>query len=283
MKCCIKSNKTIEKNGIKINKLDKKNKKQGSWFFFDEFGDIALSCYYKNDSIIDPIVFYKNQDSTFIRYPKVNNSEMFLVMVGGMATVAGGVLAAYIGFLGGDDPVQRILFAKHLLTASIMAAPGAIVISKLLVPQTEEINKEITTRTDYESESYMTLLTELSDLKVKPTSMIDISDGLASEIMHICKSSDVGCHIYDEKIPIDAITSMTAIDFNLDPVTCALNGGEDYELLFTVKQSDFDKVKGNPHMTPIGHITHKNDGIYYVDKSGSAIELRAQGWNHFND
>lgn len=73
------SQKTIEKNGIKINKLDKKNKKQGSWFFFDEFGEIALSCYYKNDSIIDPIVFYKNQDSTFIRYPKVNNSEMFLV------------------------------------------------------------------------------------------------------------------------------------------------------------------------------------------------------------
>jgi len=75
--------------------------------------------------------------------PKMNNSEMFLVMVGGMATVAGGVLAAYIGFLGGDDPVQRILFAKHLLTASIMAAPGAIVISKILVPQTESIEKEI--------------------------------------------------------------------------------------------------------------------------------------------
>lgn len=123
----------------------------------------------------------------------------------------------------------------------------------------------------------------LKELDVVPTSMIDISDGLASEILHICKSSGVGCHIYDEKIPIDAKTSMTAIDFNLDPVTCALNGGEDYELLFTVKQSDFDKVKGNPHMTPIGHITHKNEGIYYVDKSGSAIELRAQGWNHFKD
>lgn len=121
----------------------------------------------------------------------------------------------------------------------------------------------------------------LKELDVVPTAMIDISDGLASEIMHICKSSDVGCHIYDEKIPIDAKTSMTAIDFNLDPVTCALNGGEDYELLFTIKQVDFDKIKGNPHMTPIGHITHKNDGMYYIDKSGSAIELQAQGWNHF--
>ncbi len=123
----------------------------------------------------------------------------------------------------------------------------------------------------------------LKELDVVPTAMIDISDGLASEILHICKASNVGCHIYDEKIPIDAKTSMTAIDFNLDPVTCALNGGEDYELLFTIKQSDFDKIKGNPHMTPIGHITHKNDGMYYIDKSGSAIELRAQGWNHFND
>jgi thiamine-monophosphate kinase len=121
----------------------------------------------------------------------------------------------------------------------------------------------------------------LKELDVVPTSMIDISDGLASEIMHICKASKVGCHVYDEKIPIDAKTSMTALDFNLDPVICALNGGEDYELLFTIKQGDFDKIKGNPHMTPIGHITHKDDGIYYVDKSGSAIELQAQGWNHF--
>ena len=132
-------------------------------------------------------------------------------------------------------------------------------------------------------EARLDIVRFLKELDVVPTSMIDISDGLASEIIHICKASNVGCHIYDEKIPIDAKTSMTALDFNLDPVTCALNGGEDYELLFTVKQADFDKVKGNPHMTPIGHITDKNEGLYFVDKNGSAIELRAQGWNHFKD
>ena len=121
----------------------------------------------------------------------------------------------------------------------------------------------------------------LKELEVKPTAMIDISDGLASEILHLCKASKVGCHVYDEKVPIDAKTSMTAIDFNLDPNTCALNGGEDYELLFTIDQKDFDKIKGNPHMTVIGHITNKNDGIYYVDKNGSAITLKAQGWKHF--
>jgi thiamine-monophosphate kinase len=121
----------------------------------------------------------------------------------------------------------------------------------------------------------------LKELEVIPTSMIDVSDGLASEIMHLCKASKVGCHVYDEKIPIDTKTSMTAIDFNLDPSTCALNGGEDYELLFTVQQADFDKIKGNPHMTVIGHITNEQEGIYYIDKNGAAIALKAQGWNHF--
>lgn len=123
----------------------------------------------------------------------------------------------------------------------------------------------------------------LKELDVIPTSMIDISDGLASEILHICKSSNVGCNIYDEKIPIDAQTSVAAIDFNLDPNTCALNGGEDYELLFTIKQSDFDKIKGNPNMTVIGHVTDSKDGVYYVDKNGAVVELRAQGWNHFDE
>ena len=123
----------------------------------------------------------------------------------------------------------------------------------------------------------------LKELDVVPTSMIDISDGLASEILHICKSSNVGCHIYDEKIQIDGQTSIAAIDFNLDPNTCALNGGEDYELLFKIKQSDFDKIKGNPNMTIIGHVTDAKDGIYYVDKNGAVVELTAQGWNHFDD
>lgn len=122
----------------------------------------------------------------------------------------------------------------------------------------------------------------LKELDVVPTSMIDISDGLASEIIHLCKASKVGCYVYDEKLPIDAKTSMMAIDFNLDPSTCALNGGEDYELLFTIKQADFDKIKGSPHMTVIGHITDSNDGMYFVDKNGSAMALEAQGWSHFD-
>jgi len=121
----------------------------------------------------------------------------------------------------------------------------------------------------------------LKELEVKPTSMIDISDGLASEIFHICKASKVGCRVYDEKLPIDAKVSTTAIDFNVDPATAALNGGEDYELLFTVAQGDYDKIKGNPHMTVIGHMVDKNSGLQLVDKQGALIDLKAQGWDHF--
>jgi thiamine-monophosphate kinase len=87
--------------------------------------------------------------------------------------------------------------------------------------------------------------------------------------------------LYDEKIPIDAKTSMVAIDFNLDPSMCALNGGEDYELLFTIDQKDVELIQSNPNFSIIGHMTNAADGTYFIDKSGSAIELRAQGWKQF--
>ena len=129
-------------------------------------------------------------------------------------------------------------------------------------------------------EARIDIVTLLKELDVVPTSMIDVSDGLASEILHLCKASKVGCHVYDDKIPIDASTSMTAIDFEIDPATTALNGGEDYELLFTIKQTDYEKIVGNPNLTIIGHITNEADGTYFIDKNGSAITLRAQGWKH---
>ncbi|MBU2020492.1 MAG: thiamine-phosphate kinase [Bacteroidetes bacterium] len=132
-------------------------------------------------------------------------------------------------------------------------------------------------------EARVDVIKMLSELNVLPSSMIDISDGLASEIMHLCKASKVGCHVYDEKLPIDAKTSMTALDFNINPNTCALNGGEDYELLFTISQSDYEQIAANPNFTVIGHITHEQDGCYLIDQQGAAIELKAQGWNHFKE
>jgi len=121
----------------------------------------------------------------------------------------------------------------------------------------------------------------LEELGVVPTSMIDVSDGLASEVLHICKASGTGAMIYNAKLPIDSSTSTSAIDFNLDPVTCVLNGGEDYELLFTIDQLDYDKIKGNPHMTVIGYMTDPDQGTFLVDSNDSLVQLRAQGWNHF--
>ena len=121
----------------------------------------------------------------------------------------------------------------------------------------------------------------LKQMEVRPTSMIDISDGLASEALHLARSSGLGVNIHDDKLPIDPITYKTARDFNLDPTTCALNGGEDYELLFTVAQADYEKVKGNPSLSVIGHMTDKASGYHLVDKHGGTHELRAQGWEAF--
>ncbi len=122
----------------------------------------------------------------------------------------------------------------------------------------------------------------LKGLEVKPTSMMDISDGLSSEILHLSKQSGYGFHVYEEKIPLDPSVIKTAEEFNINPITCALNGGEDYELLFTISQSDFPKIKGNPNLTVIGHTTEQNAENYLILKgSESAVPLTAQGWKVF--
>jgi thiamine-monophosphate kinase len=122
----------------------------------------------------------------------------------------------------------------------------------------------------------------LKDIDVKPTAMIDVSDGLASEIMHICKQSNKGCNIHEDKIPLDPMTFETAREFHLDPTVCALSGGEDYELLFTVKQADYDKIKFKMDITIIGYITEPNVGCNLISKSGVVHPLKAQGWNAFS-
>ncbi len=119
----------------------------------------------------------------------------------------------------------------------------------------------------------------LKALDVKPTSMIDISDGLSSEIIHLCSQSNVGVHLYEEKIPLDPTVISTCEEFNFDGTTIALNGGEDYELLFTIKQEDYSKIKANPNLTVIGHMTDKKSGMGLITRAGEKIELKAQGWN----
>ncbi|MBE7175696.1 MAG: thiamine-phosphate kinase [Mucilaginibacter polytrichastri] len=121
----------------------------------------------------------------------------------------------------------------------------------------------------------------LKSQQIRPTAMIDISDGLSSELIHICRQSEKGCTIYEEKLPVDPMTYDTARQFGIDPTTAALNGGEDYELLFTIKQSDYEKIRNNPDISVIGHITEKNAGLHMVSRSGNVHELKAQGWEAF--
>lgn len=119
----------------------------------------------------------------------------------------------------------------------------------------------------------------LKELEVKPTAMIDISDGLSSELFHICTQSKVGCKIYEDKLPLDPQVISTCEEFELDSTMVALSGGEDYELLFTVPIADFDKVKANPNFSIIGHITAENQGLQLITRANQEIALKAQGWN----
>ena len=119
----------------------------------------------------------------------------------------------------------------------------------------------------------------LKDLEVKPTSMIDVSDGLSSEIIHICQQSAVGCNLFEDKIPLDQQVISTCEEFNIDSTMVALSGGEDYELLFTIDPTDYPKIKANPNLTVIGHMTEANEGMHLVTRANQKIALTAQGWN----
>ena len=119
----------------------------------------------------------------------------------------------------------------------------------------------------------------LESLNIIPNAMIDISDGLSSETLHLCKSSKLGCHIYEQKIPIDTEVIRICEEFKFNPTTAALNGGEDYELLMAISQSDYDKVKNHPYLTIIGYFTNKETGAKLINGLNEQIDLTAQGWN----
>ncbi len=116
---------------------------------------------------------------------------------------------------------------------------------------------------------------------IRPTSMMDVSDGLSSEMLHICKQSNVGCMLYEDKIPVNDEAKQFAYKLELDPTACALSGGEDYELVFTIPQSDHEKVVLNEQISVIGYITDIREGVHIITKGGSTHQLTAQGWNAF--
>ena len=169
---------------------------------------------------------------------------------------------------------------------------GAYMGLQVLVRENEVFKVNPQHKPDLESYSYLVerqlkpearkdVVQLLQDLDLKPTAMIDISDGLSSEIMHLCKQSGVGCRVYENKFPLDPQFISVCEEFKLDSTTIALSGGEDYELLFTIKQADFDKIKGNPNLTVIGHMTAKGDVPSLVTRAEEVIPLKAQGWKAF--
>jgi thiamine-monophosphate kinase len=121
----------------------------------------------------------------------------------------------------------------------------------------------------------------LEQMEVKPTAMMDISDGLSSEILHLCKQSELGCRIYEDKIPLHEATKAAAFKFGLDATVCALNGGEDYELIFTMKQSDYEKITLQEEISVIGYMCDKEEGTKLITKGGNTHNITAQGWNAF--
>ncbi|QEC68365.1 thiamine-phosphate kinase [Panacibacter ginsenosidivorans] len=116
---------------------------------------------------------------------------------------------------------------------------------------------------------------------IVPTAMMDVSDGISSEILHICKQSNLGCRLYEEKLPIAELTRQAAFKFGLDPTVCALNGGEDYELIFTLKQEDYDKITLNEEIAVIGYMSELEEGCKLLTKGGNTFDITAQGWNAF--
>ena len=143
---------------------------------------------------------------------------------------------------------------------------------------------------DLESESYVIgrmlkpearkdIIEFFEQNNILPTSMMDISDGLSSEMLHICTQSNLGCKLYEEKLPIAEDTRTAAFKFGLDPTVCALNGGEDYELLFTVKQDDYDKISANESISVVGYMTDSEEGRKFFSKGGNSFDITAQGWN----
>ena len=144
--------------------------------------------------------------------------------------------------------------------------------------QPDFAGKEYILERQLKPEARKEIIERLREENIKPTAMIDISDGLSSELMHICTQSKAGCRIYEERIPIDYQTAIMAEELNLNVITCALNGGEDYELLFTVPIADHEKVSAMKDVRVIGHIVDESMGLALITRDGVEMELKAQGW-----
>ena len=214
-------------------------------------------------------------------------------LVGGDTTTSTSGLMMSITVLG-EVEKEKITYRSGAKVNDLLVCTGDLGASYLglqLLKREKEIfienpkiqpdlaGNEYVIQSQLKPEARIDIVRKLAELKIVPTSMIDISDGLSSEGLHISKSSKVGVQIYEDKIPLDISAINLSEELNLNPVLCALNGGEDYELLLTIKQQDYKKVKSDIDFTIIGHISDKSEGNNFIAKDGSSHPLTAQGWD----
>jgi thiamine-monophosphate kinase len=168
---------------------------------------------------------------------------------------------------------------------------GGAFLGLTLLEREKKIFEDTGAQPDLEGQSYIVgrllkpearkdIVDYFTEVEVKPTAMMDISDGLSSDLLHICKQSFAGCVLYEEKLPLNDDAKAFAYKLQLDPTACALSGGEDYELLFTISQLDYEKIKTNPSISVIGYITPEAEGKHIITRGGNKHALVAQGWNH---
>lgn len=198
----------------------------------------------------------------------------------------------------GEGEKGRIVYRHGAKDTDLICVTGdlgaAYMGLQLLEREKAVFKEEKDVRPDFEGKEYLLerqlkpepradIIQRLADANIVPTAMMDISDGLSSELMHICTQSNAGCRVYEERIPIDFQTAVTAEAFNMNLTTCAMNGGEDYELLFTVPIADHEKISAMEGVKLIGHITKKELGCALITRDGQEFELKAQGWNALKD
>ena len=193
----------------------------------------------------------------------------------------------------GDAPKDKVVYRNGARETDLICVSGdlgaAYMGLQLLEREKSVFMGESNAQPDFSGKEYLLerqlkpearrdIIQALTEAGVKPTAMMDISDGLSSELMHICKQSGTGCRVYEEHIPLDYQTAVMAEEFNMNVITCALNGGEDYELLFTVPLTDHEKVANMKGVRLIGHITKPELGCMLITRDGGEMELKAQGW-----
>lgn len=195
-----------------------------------------------------------------------------------------------IGEVAPDNFVKRS-GAKSGDLICVSGELGGAFLGLTLLERERKIFEETGAQPDLEGQSYIVgrllkpearkdIIEYFAEADIKPTSMMDLSDGLSSDIMHICKASQVGCVLYEDKFPLNDEAKAFAYKLQLDPTACALSGGEDYELLFTVSQENYENIKTNPSITIIGYVTDAAEGKNIITRGGNKHELVAQGWNH---